>query len=91
MGIPHVGKKMAQDISEQIESQDFISQLTNEEFLRSIYGIGEKTVESMTKFFTAKHNLQLIEQLKHYGVSMDPKKYSDILKASEAKGTFSIT
>jgi NAD-dependent DNA ligase len=76
---------MAQDVSEQLESQDFINQLTNEEFLRSIYGIGEKTVESMTTFFTTQDNLQLIEQLQQYGVNMDPKKYSDILKASDAK------
>jgi len=42
-------------------------------------------VESITKFFTAKHNLKLLGQLKQYGVNMDPKKYSDLLKASEAK------
>ncbi len=89
--IPHIGKKIAQDISEQLQSQDFMSELTNEEFLRSIYWIGEKTVENLTKFFTAKDNLDLLEQLKGYGVNMDPKKYSDILKASDAKGSFSIT
>ncbi|HBB03689.1 TPA: hypothetical protein DCZ39_02160 [Patescibacteria group bacterium] len=66
MGIPHVGKKMAQDIAEQLTDEDIVTQLTNEEFLSSIYGIGEKTVKSMTKFFHAKHNLKLLEQLKEY-------------------------
>jgi len=89
--IPHVGKKMAQDLAEQLTHEDFMKDLTNEEFLSSIYGIGEKTVESITKFFHAKHNLKLLEQLKHYGVNMNPKKYYDLLKASEAKGSFSIT
>jgi hypothetical protein len=45
----------------------------------------------MTKFFTTKHNLKLFDELKAYGVNMDPKKYNDLLKASEAKGSFSIT
>ena len=98
LGIPHVGKKMAQDIADAMTNYEWpitnewnIQTLTNEEFLRSIYWIGEKTVESMTRFFTAKHNLKLLEQLKDYGVNMDPKKYSDILNASDAKGSFSIT
>lgn len=91
LGIPHVGKKMAQDISEQLHSEHFIDEVTNEEFLSSIYGIGEKTVQSMTKFFHAKHNLKLLDQLKTYGVNMDPNKYNDLIKASEAKGSFSIT
>jgi DNA ligase (NAD+) len=82
---------MAQDIAEQLTDKDFIKQITDHEFLDSIYGIGEKTVESITTFFHAKHNLKLLEQLKEYGVNMDPKKYSDVLKASEAKGSFSIT
>ncbi len=91
LGIPHVGKKMAQDISEQLHHKDFIKDLTNEEFLSNIYGIGEKTVQSVTSFFTAKHTIKLLDELKAYGVNLDPKKHSDTLKASEAKGSFSIT
>lgn len=99
LGIPHVGKKMAQDLSEWIQSAEFriqnegemIKLLTNEDFLRSIYGIGEKTVESITKFFSTKHNLKILDELKNYGVNLDPKKYSDVLNADEAKGSFSIT
>lgn len=82
---------MAQDLAEQLTSKDFFSQVTNEEFLRSIYGIGEKTVESITSFFTDKHNLDILEQLEKAGVNFDPQKYTDLIKASEAKGSFSIT
>ena len=89
--ISHVGKKMAQDLAEQLTSKDFFSQVTNEEFLRSIYGIGEKTVESITSFFTNKHNLNILQQLEKAGVNFDPTKYTDLIKASEAKGSFSIT
>jgi len=91
IGMSHVGKKMAQDIAEQLSSKDFIIELTNEEFLSSIYGIGEKTVKSMDTFFHNKHNLTILKQLKEYGVNMDPKKYTDQIKVSEAKGSFSIT
>lgn len=91
LGVPHVGKKMAQDIVEQLNENDFIQQLTNAEFMRSIYGIGEKTVESTTKFFHDKHNLYLLQQLRDYGVNMDPEKYNDVLKKDNAKGSFSIT
>jgi len=82
---------MAQDISEQLNSENIISQLTNQEFLRSIYGIGEKSVETITQFFSNKEKLQLFHQLQSYGVNMDPKKYSDLLRASDAKASFSIT
>jgi len=68
-----------------------MNNLTDAEWLENIYGIGEKTVKSITFFFTAKHNLKLLEQLRDYGVNLDPKKYSDLLKASDAKGSFSIT
>ena len=58
---------------------------TNKDFLESIYGIGEKTVESITTFFTAKHTTKLLDELKAYGVNLDPEKYSDLLKAEEVK------
>jgi len=64
---------------------------TNKEFLGWIYWIWEKSVETITAFFSNKGNIQLLEQLQHYGVNMDSKKYNDLIKASEAKGSFSIT
>lgn len=107
LGISHVGKKMAQDLALQLDvilrdnegyndalhfiQSDTIKKMTDKEFLRSIYGIGEKTVESITKFFHDKHNLKILDQLEKAGVNMNPQKYADHVKASEAKGTFSIT
>ncbi len=92
LGIPHVGKKMAQDLASQMNNEEWImNNLTDTEWLWDIYGIGEKSVETITAFFSDKKNLDVLEQLKNYGVNFDPKKYSDILKASEAKGSFSIT
>jgi len=76
---------MAQELAEKLTHENFITQIMDEEFLNSIYGIGEKTIENIKKFFTTKHNLNILEQLKGYGVNIDPSKYSDHLKASEAK------
>ena len=93
LGIPHIGKKMAQDLANAMidDKWEMINLLTNKEFLESTYWIGEKTVESITKFFSTKHNLKVLDELKAYGVNLDPKKYSDLLKAEAAKGSFSIT
>ena len=103
--VPHVGKKMAQDLAEAIQSSlvheggEFRIQnewkitdiLTNKEFLSSIYGIGEKSVETIATFFSDQKNLHLLEQLKNYGVNLDPKKYSDHINTDTAKWSFSIT
>ncbi len=108
LGIPHVGKKMAQDIASQMQNalvlewgecriqEDnpiscILNLMSNVERLRNIYGIGEKTVQSITKFFSDKYNLKLLDELETYGVNMDPKKYSDFIKTKKVKGSFSIT
>ena len=92
LGIPHVGKKMAQDIASQMNDEWWMmNNLTNTEWLWSIYGIGEKSIETISTFFSDQKNLDILEQLKNYGVNIDPKKYNDLIKISDAKGSFSIT
>jgi len=76
---------MAQDIAKQLSNKEMMQELTNKEFLVAIYGIGEKSVESITTFFQNKYNIKLLEQLTEYGVNMDPKKYTDNSNISEAK------
>lgn len=102
--IPHVGKKIAQDLAQaiqgslvheygesRIQNECIINTLTDTEWLWNIYGIGEKSVESIIHFFTVENTRKIFEQLKAYGVNMDPKKYNDIVKTNEAKGSYSIT
>ena len=113
LGISHVGKKIAQDITQALivilskakditnnrytlpprsrGQSDIIEYLTNVDFLASIYGIGEKTVQTITHFFQEKNNIKMLEALKATGVNLDPHKYNDQISASEAKGSFSIT
>ncbi|HMS91553.1 MAG TPA: helix-hairpin-helix domain-containing protein, partial [Candidatus Absconditabacterales bacterium] len=93
LGISHVGKKMAQDLAKEMinDTLKMIDLVTNQELLRSIYGIGEKSVESISTFFQDKDNIKLLKQLEAYGVNMDPKKYTDHIRTDEVKGSFSIT
>lgn len=91
LGIPHVGKKIAQDISKLLTSKNISEELTNREFLVSIYGIGEKTVENIREFFENKDNIIILKQLEEAGINMDPHKYTKHIDMDELKGSFSIT
>jgi len=91
LGIPHVGKKIAQDISKLLTSENISEELTNREFLVSIYGIGEKTVENIREFFENKDNIAILKQLEEAWINMDPHKYTNHIEMDELKGSFSIT
>lgn len=92
LGIPHVGKKIAQDIASQMNDEWWIMKnVTNIEWLKSIYGIGEKTIENVRTYFEDKDNMAILEQLEAVGINMDPQKYNNYVDRDEAKGNFSIT
>jgi DNA ligase (NAD+) len=83
---------MAQDIASQMNNDKWIiNSLTNTEWLWSIYGIGEKSIDTISTFFSNPAKLQLLEQLKNYGVNMDPKKHNDLIQIDDSKGNFCIT
>ncbi|MDR0281980.1 MAG: hypothetical protein LBI53_01280 [Candidatus Peribacteria bacterium] len=75
LGIPHIGKKVAQDITrflakEQANSlQEIQTLLTNEEKMLEIYGIGQKTLISLQNFFSNPQTQKLLEQLQHHGLN----------------------
>jgi len=60
--------------------------MTDETFLRSVYGIGEKSVESIKDFFTDKDKKKLLQRLEAFGVNFDSAAYiQGILDAEHAK------
>ncbi|HKL43987.1 MAG TPA: NAD-dependent DNA ligase LigA, partial [Candidatus Absconditabacterales bacterium] len=78
LGIPGIGKKTAQDISNAItpfmkggQGDSHLKQiskyLTNPEFLIGIYGIGEKMVEGIIDY--RKANLELLKKLEKLGLN----------------------
>ncbi|MCF7834654.1 NAD-dependent DNA ligase LigA [Candidatus Gracilibacteria bacterium] len=87
LGIGHVGKKTAIVIvdnlikyyslkNDELSSLDnLIKHLTDGDFINNIFGIGEKTVETIVNFFKDKQNILLLKQLEEFGLNFDPIKY----------------
>jgi len=64
--------------------------LTDEEFLRGIYGIGEKIVLWITEFFA--QNMALLRSLESAGVNFDASRYiAEFVDEKASKWYFSIT
>lgn len=97
IGISGVGKKTAIDVTKAVNAkktvhtlEDLTVIMTDEEFLRSIYGVGEKIVEWIVRFL--KDNKALLKRLEAAGVNFDSSKYTEgMLDAEHAKWSFSIT
>lgn len=94
LGISHVGKKTAQDLVRAVAKranhgtnlEDLTQIMTDEEFLVGIYGIGEKSVESIKDFFSDKDKKKLLHRLETSGVNFDSSKYAEgMLDTEHAK------
>lgn len=72
LGIRHVGKYSAQILAAQFDSIDELSQATSEE-LKDIYGLGDKTADTIASFFATEENMDLIKRLKEIGVETKTK------------------
>lgn len=83
----HVGKKTAimivdnlinyyslqdQDIS---PLENLIKHITNSDFLNSVAGIGEKTLQEIIDFFANKDNLDILKRLNEFWLNFDPIRY----------------
>lgn len=75
MGIRHVGNTIAQKLAEQFSSIEELEQATQEQLLE-VEDIGPKIAESIVNFFSQKHNREIVERLKKFGLqlSQDKKK-----------------
>lgn len=69
-GIRHVGKKMAKILASKYRNIDNIINAPFEE-LAAIPTIGDKIATSITEFMSKKENIEMIEQLKKYGLNMN--------------------
>jgi DNA ligase (NAD+) len=69
LGIPQVGQVSARDLARAFGSVERLSAATPED-LAHVYGIGEKTAESIAAFFAEEHNKTLIDRLQRAGVRM---------------------
>lgn len=68
LGIRYVGAGAAQKITQNINSIDKLITSTEEE-ITSIHEIGPSISKSIKQFFSLKHNIELIEELKKAGLN----------------------
>lgn len=91
LGIPNIGKKMAQDIEQflaehQINSLDQMAEfLWNEEKMRALHGIGEKTMLALKYYFSNEENQKLLKEFQKIWISF-------VISSGQKNGeSFSIT
>ncbi|MGF6905609.1 NAD-dependent DNA ligase LigA [Fusobacterium sp. PH5-44] len=80
LGIPYVGKFLANLLSKQSKNIDVLARMTIDELL-SIDGVGEKVGTSVYEFFRNEKNIEIINKLKNYGVNFSIEENKD--KSSE--------
>lgn len=69
LGIRHIGEKTALQLAKHYEDIDNLLKAKSEQ-LEMIYDIGAVIIESVIDWFSHQENLQLINDLKIYGVNM---------------------
>ena len=69
MGIPQVGQVAARDLAHAFGSIEALSSARPASLVR-VYGIGDKTAENITAFFSEEHNRMIVERLRDAGVQL---------------------
>lgn len=89
LGIRYVGAGAAQKITDHFNVIDDIIAASDED-ISSVYEIGPSISKSIKQFFSDKHNLKLIEELKKAGLNFNSEKREIIQSAINGK-TFVLT
>ena len=72
LGIRHVGAHLARVLAEHYRSLEALA-LAGSDELQAIHEVGPEVAESVTAFFQAPHNRELMERLKQLDVLPDPE------------------
>lgn len=90
LGIRHVGKTVAEQITQIYHSLDDLQAATEEE-LATIEGIGPKIAEAIVDFFAVPENLAVIERLGKAGVTVAEEAHEPEVPQTLAGVTFVLT
>lgn len=90
LGIPEVGKFMANLLADESGNIDRLLEMTKDELLM-INGVGEKVADSIINFFASEENLEIIEKLKGFGLNFSGEKQSKVEKNVFEGKTFLVT
>lgn len=82
LGIPNVGKKIAQDLAEHLAEQQVgnleeLIQAFSREEIQDLYGIGEKIWQGIQVFITTAETIHLLKDLEESGVSFASSAQND--------------
>lgn len=84
LGIRHVGETVAKRLTQHFGSIDRLMK-SNAEDLLAVDDIGEKIVESLHAYFMQPDNIQMIEDLRAYGLSLEAEKIVHASSVFEGK------
>lgn len=90
LGIRYVGAGVAQKLAEHFGNIDALIKADEEE-ISSIYEIGESISKSVKQFFSDKHNLELIEKLKSFGLKFSSEQKKPVKDNFFKDKTFVLT
>lgn len=90
LGIPEVGKFMANLLADESGNIDRLMEMTKDELLM-INGVGEKVADSIINFFASEENLEIIEKLEGFGLNFSGEKQSKVEKNVFEGKTFLVT
>lgn len=90
LGIPEVGKFMANLLADESGNIDRLMEMTKDELLM-INGVGEKVADSIINFFASEENLEIIEKLKGFDLNFSGEKQSKVEKNVFEGKTFLVT
>ena len=73
MGIRFVGKTVARDLANALQSMDALMK-ANKETIEEIESIGPKIAQSVIEFFNQDHNRKMVEKLRDHGLNFTMEK-----------------
>jgi len=90
LGIKYVGKETAEILSNNFNSIEQLKSASVEE-LSSIEGVGEKTAQSIVKYFENQNVLSMLKKLENFGVKLEEEKQKPVGKQPLAGQIFVLT
>lgn len=91
LGIRHIGERTAKILAKHFVSIDNLMNASQEE-INQVHEIGPKISESVTNFFSDKHNLKLVERLRKAGLKFEiDKSITQKINPLFANKTFVLT
>ena len=69
MGIRFVGKTVARDLANNLQTMDAIME-ASQETIEEIDSIGPKIAQSVVEFFNQNHNREVVSKLRNYGLNL---------------------